>query len=123
MEALNAQIKATKLGFISNGIFDFKLVLEIQGGGGVALGGWAMDRYDKEKNKRVGTAYGMNLIMRILEVVGVDTWEELEGKYIRIKNAKLGDRVSAIGNLMAEEWVDFDTFGADKKFAYLQIDA
>ena len=51
--------------------------------------------------------------MRILEVVGVNTWEELEGKYIRIKNAKLGDRVSAIGNLMKEEWIDFDTFGKE----------
>lgn len=113
MDTLNAQIKSTKLGFVSNGIFDFTLVLDIQGGGGIALGGWAMDQYDKEKNKRVGTVYGMNLIMRILEVVGVDTWEELEGKYIRIKNAKLGDRVSAIGNLMKEEWIDFGTFGKE----------
>lgn len=39
MDTLNAQIKSTKLGFISNGIFDFTLVLDIQGGGGIALGG------------------------------------------------------------------------------------
>lgn len=110
MDTLNAQIKSTKLGFISNGIFDFTLVLDIQGGGGVAIGGWAMDQYDKEKDRRVGTAYGMNMIMRILEVVGVNTWEELKGKYIRIKNAKLGDRVYSIGNLMKEEWIDFNTY-------------
>ena len=30
MDTLNAQIKSTKLGFISNGIFDFTLVLDIQ---------------------------------------------------------------------------------------------
>lgn len=87
METLNAQIKDTKLGFM-NGIFDFTLVLDIQGGGGVALGGWAMDQYDKEKNKRVGSAFGMNLIMQILEVVGVNTWEELKRKYIRIKKKR-----------------------------------
>lgn len=113
METLNAQIKSTQLGFISNGIFDFNLVLDIQGGGGVAIGGWALDQYDKEKNKRVGSTYGMNVIMRILKVVGVNTWEELEGKYIRIKNAHLGDRVSAIGNLMKDEWIDFDKFEED----------
>ena len=52
----------------------------------------------------------MNLIMRILEVVGVNTWEELKGKYIRIKHTKLGDRVFSIGNLMKEEWIDFNTY-------------
>ena len=110
METLNAQIKETKLGFM-NGIVDFTLVLEIQGGGGIALGGYALDYYNKEKGKRIGSAYGMNLVMRILEVVGVDTWEELKGKYIRINGVHLGDRVTAIGNLMKDEWIDFDTFG------------
>jgi hypothetical protein len=113
MDTLNAQINTSRLGFISNGIFSFCLTLTIQDRGAVTLGGYVMDSYDKEQEKRVGTAYGMNLIMRILEVVGVDTWEELEGKYIRIKNTKLGDRVSAIGNLMKEEWIDFDTFGKE----------
>ena len=110
METLNAQIKKTKLGFI-NGIVDFVLVLEIQGGGGITLGGYALDYYNKEKGKRIGSAYGMNLIMRILEVVGVDTWEELKGKYIRINRIHLGDKATAIGNLMKEEWIDFNSFG------------
>ncbi|MBO7715764.1 MAG: hypothetical protein J6S85_19535 [Methanobrevibacter sp.] len=115
METLNARIVGSKLGFNEHGIFDFCLVLEIQNGGGVSLGGYAMDQYNEELKKRVGTEYGMNLIMRILEVVGVNTWEELCGKYIRIKDAKIGDRVTAIGNLMKDEWVDFDTFGKEEE--------
>lgn len=39
------------------------------------------------------------------------TVDELKGKYIRIKDIYLGDRVTSIGNLMKEEWIDFDTFG------------
>ena len=104
METLNAQIKSTKLGFIANGICSFDLILDIQGGGGVAVGGWVLDG-----------PYGMNVIKRILEVVGVDTWEELEGKYIRIKDIHLDDRVTSIGNLMKEEWINFDTFGKEDK--------
>lgn len=73
METLNAQIKATKLGFVGN---------DIQDGGGVCVGGYALSQYDKTKQKIVGTAKGTSVIMRILEVVGVDTWEELQGKYI-----------------------------------------
>lgn len=111
METLNAQIKSTKLGFIANGICSFDLILDIQGGGGVCVGGWALDGPDNKREKRIGSAYGMSVIMRILEVVGVDTWEELKGKYIRIKDVHLGDSVTSIGNLMKEEWIDFDTFG------------
>ena len=110
MYTLNAQIKSTKLGFIANGICSFDLILDIQGGGGVCIGGWALDRPDEKKRKRIGTAYGMDVIMQILQVVGVDTWEELKGKYIRIKDCHLDDRVSSIGNLMKEEWIYFDTF-------------
>lgn len=104
METLNAQIKSTKLGFIANGICSFDLILDIQGGGGVVVGGWVLDG-----------PYGMNVIKRILEVVGVDTWEELEGKYIRIKDIHLNDRVTSIGNLMKEEWINFNTFGKEGK--------
>jgi hypothetical protein len=111
METLNAQINTSRLGFIRNGIFSFCLTLTIQGGGALNIGGYVMDSYDKGKEKRIGTAYGMNLVMRILEVVGVNTWEELEGKYIRI--VRLGDSVTKIGNLIKEEWIDFDTFGKE----------
>lgn len=113
METLNAQIKSTKLGFIANGICSFDLILDIQGGGGVCVGGWALDTEDNKREKRIGSAYGMSVIMRILEVVGVDTWEELKGKYIRIKDIHLDDRVTSIGNLMKEEWINFDTFGKE----------
>lgn len=113
MDTLNAQIKSTKLGFIANGILSFSLILDIQGGGGVSIGGYAMDQYDKKKEKRVGSEYGTSVIMRILEVVGVNTWEELKNKYIRIKHCYIGDRVTAIGNLMQDEWVDFETFGKE----------
>lgn len=110
MDTLNAQIKSTKLGFVANGILSFYLILDIQGGGGVCIGGYAMDQYDKRKEKRIGSEYGTSVIMRILEVVGVDTWEELKGKYIRIKDCGIDDRCTAIGNLMKDEWVDFDAF-------------
>ena len=110
METLNARIKETKLGFIGNDILTFDLILDIQDGGGVIVGGWGMTQYDVGKQKIVGTAYGTSIIMRILQVVGVDTWEELKGKYIRIKDCHLGDRVKAIGNIMNDDWIDFENY-------------
>lgn len=113
-EILNAQIKTTQLGREDHRIFTFGLTLAIQGGLGVTVGGYAMDRYDKLKDSRVGTAYGMNLVIRILDVVGVDTWEELKGKYIRVEVPFNSGPVTKIGNLMEDKWVDFSAFGGEE---------
>lgn len=112
-ETINAQIKSTSLGYGDHSIFSFYLVLDLQGGAGVTVGGYVMDKYVEAKKERIGTEYGMNVIKRILEVVGVRNWEELKGKYIRVENCGLGSRVTKIGNLMKEEWIDFDTFGKE----------
>ena len=113
MEILNAQITDTQLGYAESGVFTFWLVLDLQDGGGVSIGGYAMDEYDKIMKDRIGTAYGMNLIKRILEVVGVRTWEDLKGKYIRVESGGLGSRVTKIGNLMKDEWVNFTKYGKE----------
>ena len=112
-EILNAQIMGTQLGYADPGVFTFWLMLDLQDGGGVSVGGYAMDEYIEIMKDRIGTAYGMNLIKRILEVVGVRTWEELKGKYIRVESGGLGSRVTKIGNLMKDEWVDFDKYGKE----------
>lgn len=39
-----------------------------------------LDSYDKKEEERVGTAFGCECIMRILEAVGVESWDELKGK-------------------------------------------
>lgn len=39
-----------------------------------------LDDYDKKEEERVGTAFGCECIMRILEAVGVESWDELKGK-------------------------------------------
>ncbi|HEM6454695.1 TPA: hypothetical protein U2D46_000501, partial [Streptococcus suis] len=47
-------------------------------------------------------------------VVGVSTWEDLPGKHIRIESDGFGDRVTKIGNLIKDDWLDFDTFFKEK---------
>ena len=47
--------------------------------------------------------YGIKMITRILEVVGEDQWEDLPGKYIRVKTDK-DDRIVAIGHITEENW-------------------
>ena len=52
--------------------------------------------------------------MRIMDVVGVDTWEDMEGKYIRAELEGWGGGCHKIGNLIDDNWLDIKEFFASK---------
>jgi len=78
-------IKRTTLGTESHGIVTAMLHIEWKGGG-IGVGGYCLDEPKKDAAGkhvgRFGTAYGLDHIMRILETVGVDRWEDLPGKQV-----------------------------------------
>lgn len=45
-----------------------------------------------------------------MKTVGVDNWEDLEGKYIRVVNRGIGRTIKTIGNLMEDKWFDIEEF-------------
>jgi len=45
-----------------------------------SFGGYSLDGYDKEVERRVGTASGMDWILRLLQIFGVDRLEKIKGK-------------------------------------------
>lgn len=108
-EIKNARIERTMLGTEDHGIFTSMLYVDY-GGSGQGIGGYCLDTYIGERGKgmRVGTRMGMAFIMRILEVVGVDSWERLIGAYIRVRSSH--EKVYAIGNLLREDWLVFESF-------------
>lgn len=109
MEIRNGKITSTKLGREDHGIMTFMIYVEFYGEG-CGFGGYALDMWDKASNKRVFTVKGMEAISEILDVVGVDYWEELPGKYIRVKDNGWGSTLDEIGNLMEEKWFNIREF-------------
>ena len=109
-EILNAQITNISLGYEDHGILTFGISLNIADGTNCVFGGYALDEYDKETEKRYCPAYSMELITRIMKVVGVSRWEDLKGKYIRVVSNGWGSSIKKIGNLMKNEWFDIDAF-------------
>lgn len=106
-EIRNFKISATHLGYESHGIFTAYLTLQ-SAVFGISVGGYALDEFiDK---KRIITKKGAELIPRILDVVGVETWEQLAGQYIRVEDNGIGESISKIGNLIEDNWLDFDRF-------------
>lgn len=111
MEIRNAKIISTMLGREDHGILTFMVYVEFDGCG-CGIGGYALDHYDRDTKKRVFSVKSMEAISKILETVGVDTWEDLSGKYICVKDNGLGSTIDEIGNLMEDKWFNIRDFFA-----------
>lgn len=115
METRNAIITETMFGREDHGILTFMIFVKF-GGCGCGIGGYALDMYDRQIERRVYSARGMEAIANILDVVGVDSWEKLKGSYIRVKDAGWGNPISEIGNLMEDKWFNLkEFFGGEEK--------
>ena len=62
-----------------------------------------------------GSAIGMESIMRIMDTVGCDTFNDMKGEYVRAAVKGWGDRVQIIGHIMQDKWFDQESFFKEKK--------
>lgn len=108
----NACIKSTMLGIEDHDVMSFYLYLDY-GGRGQGAGGYCLDSYSREMDKRIGWAGGIAMIRAILEVVGVRKWEDLPGKNIRVKHTD--SNVSAVGNILRDKWCNFGALAKEYK--------
>lgn len=115
MRIENAKITNTELTMKDHGVLSFWLMLEGHGWG-VGFGGYCIahgfqgaDEFIAEKGD------GLVAIMKVMDTVGVDTWEDLKGKYIRCQVNGLGDPVTCIGNLIDDKWFDIKSFFQSRK--------
>lgn len=101
METHNAKIESTMLGYEDHGIMTSYLHLKYSGFG-QGFGGYCLDDYSDELKERIPTEAAGEWIKEILTVVGVEKWEDLTGKHIRLMVEN--GRIIKIGNLMEEKW-------------------
>jgi hypothetical protein len=74
-----ARVERVTLGYEDHGIFTCMLTLNY-GLSGQGAGGYALDRPGDDG--RVGTAYGMEFIIRVMRACGVDEWSQIKGRTI-----------------------------------------
>ena len=106
-ETKNALIESTFLGWEDHRIFTCFLYLKYDGGG-QGFGGYALDTYDEALKRRKGTAQGAEFIARVLETVGVDSWEKLPGKFVRVVAS--WTKVKSIGHIIEDKWFSPEEF-------------
>ena len=108
-EIKNYRITSTHLGYEILGIFTFYLHLKGADGVHVSVGGYALDSPDT-LSTGILTVKGATLIAKILDTVGVATWEDLHGEYIRVEDNGLGSYTTKFGNLIEDKWIDLDDY-------------
>ena len=72
------------------------------GGGSQGFGGYALHLPNHFRHHAHESAYCGQFLIRCLEVAGVDGWDKLAGKAIRIKADH--SKIHAIGHIIKDDW-------------------
>lgn len=102
IEIKNAVITGTMLGVEDHGILSAFVYLDY-GGSAQGFGGYALDSNAGKRWLDGGNVCG-RFVRRVLETVGVERWEDLKGKNIRVKSD--WGKVYAIANILRDNWYD-----------------
>lgn len=112
----NARITKQTISMADHGCLTFFVYLEARawsagyGGYNIAHGYLGADEFSAE------TGNGLEAMMRIMDVVGVERWEDLVGKYVRCKVESSGmGPVIEIGNIIKDKWFNIDEFFKKKR--------
>lgn len=102
---LNAKITSADIFIEDHDILTFAIGIETSAGWSTSIGCFYLDWTKDEE--RVPAPYTSKVIRSILETVGVRSWSDLVGKYIRIDdNDKFNSAITKIANLMKDNWID-----------------
>ena len=111
------KIDKTTLGYEDHGTMTVYLSVS-WGSSGTSLGGYAIDQYDEDKKRRIGTAYGLEWVIQVMRVVGARRWEDVQGKEVIMLHPAgtgyLKNGFEAVGILSksSDEYVLFKGIGA-----------
>ena len=111
----NALITNVDLSMADHGCLTLAMTLE-GSGWGVVYGGYCLGKgyLGADDDFFDGSAAGMEYLIRIMDIVGVEKFQDLRGEYVRVAT-KRDDPVKIIGNIINDKWFDAETFFTDKK--------
>lgn len=112
-EIVNAKIESVTLSMMDHGCLTYGLAIQ-SGCAGCVYGGICIGHGYLGSDHFEASAKGLEAMMRIMDVVGVERWEDLKGKYIRFVDPGLGGTVDSIGNIIEDKWFNQREFFSEK---------
>jgi len=79
-EEVLAKIESVIFGREDHGIMTLSITFDYGQGGCQSFGGYCLDTFDKEKDRRIGSAAGMDYVMQIMNVMDVTNLQDMVGK-------------------------------------------
>ena len=111
-EILNAKITNTKLGE-DHGCLTANLFLEGDGWG-CTFGGYCLDHWYSDVGKH-HSPDGYGAIIELMKTLEVESWEELNGKYVRVEIEGWGGNIIKIGHLLKNKWFSWKDYFEEAK--------
>lgn len=101
MEIRNAIIESVTLDMGGRGLLTAWLHLNY-GGASQGFGGFALYLPKDFSHHQKDSSFAGHFIYRCMEIAGVESWDKLKGKTVRVKATHGG--VEAIGHIVKEDW-------------------
>ena len=105
----NAKITGVSLNMKNHGVLTFDISLEGCAWGCI-YGGYVLGNGYLGAESFKGSDKSIECLMRIMDVIGVESWEDLKGQYCRVKVGTFGDTITTIGNIIEDKWFDAKEF-------------
>ena len=114
MEIENAKIENVSITMADHGCLTFWITLKGDGWG-TNYGGYAIGHGYLGSETFESSSKGLEAMMRIMDTVGVNRWEDLPNHYVRVEYTSLGTSITKIGNIIKDKWFDIKEFFSDKR--------
>lgn len=105
----NALIKSVSISMADHGVLTYGITLEGSGWQCV-YGGYCIGHGYLGSESFDGSGKGLEAMMRIMDTVDVEKWEDLAGKYVRVATKGWGNTIEIIGNVLKDKWFNQKEF-------------
>ena len=103
LEVKNAIIKSARISNDDHGLLSSWVDLDY-GGSCQAFGGFSLYLPKDFKHAMSQKNYAGHFIWRVMEVAGVERWDQLAGKTVRVRSEH--NKVHALGHIVKDDWFD-----------------
>ena len=105
----NAKIQSVDLSMADHGVL--MLELELHGNGwSCVFGQFVLGKGYLGAKEFSGNKKSTEFLMRVMDIVGVDRFNQMVGKYVRVAIKGWGSPIKIIGNLIEDRWFDAGEF-------------